>query len=282
MVSTIASSRIVCRVLAHPFGLRTQEGVGRESSLQAHRGRTYTVAVRSTGPVATSVLGVGSDLDQVSKFGAPIFDSGDIDHLDASSDGYPTFAFQAPSAGAPYVEVRNLLPAAQRYRLKVTTSSAGLPGAPRAALPLPSAPPEAAPAATPAATPTPAACTPFAPANPLAPVAEPWLGVVEGDGPCITIEADGGGYAGELALGAKRFPFRATAAQPGRLVGSLENGGATVPFAADLSGDVVTLADGGGAYVMRRVAPAKPHRPARRRRRVTARVAGTLRPRIGG
>jgi len=73
---------------------------------------TYTVAVPAAGPVTISVDGFGSDLDLALKFGGPILDYGDVDHLDTSEDGNPTFTFQAPAAGVLYVDVLNLLPAA--------------------------------------------------------------------------------------------------------------------------------------------------------------------------
>jgi hypothetical protein len=73
---------------------------------------TYTVSVPAPGPVTISVEGFGSDLDLALKFGAPILDYRDVDHLDTSEDGNPTFTFQAPAAGVLYVDVLNLLPAA--------------------------------------------------------------------------------------------------------------------------------------------------------------------------
>jgi len=216
---------------------------------------TYTVAVPAPGPITVRIDGFGSDLDLALKFGAPILDYRDVDHLDTSADGNPTFTFQAPAAGILYVDVLNLLPEAARYRLTVTGSSAGLPAAPPASPPLPPAQPAAPPA--PAGNPL-APSNPLAPTNPLAPIADPWLGAYEGDGLRITIAADAGGYAGELALGAQRFPFRATATPAGRLEGSFESGGAAFPFTADLNGDVLTLATGGASYVTRRVGAATP------------------------
>ena len=83
-------------------------------------------------------------------------------------------------------------------------------------------------------------------------------GVFEGDGPRITIAANGGGYVGELAQGGPRVPIRAAATPAGRLEGSFESGGSAFPFTADLNGDVLTLATGGASYVTRRVAAATP------------------------
>jgi hypothetical protein len=239
---------------------------------------TYTATIPGPGPVTVRVEGFGSDLDLALKFGAPIVDYRDVDHLDTSDDGNPTFTFQAPAAGVLYIDVLNLLPAAARYRLTVTAPTASAPAAPPAAPAFPAAPPAAPafPSAPPAALPLPSAPPPappaspaanplapaLAPANPLAPPADPWVGAFEGDGLRITIAAEGGGYAGELALGDQRFPFRAAAAQPGRLEGSFESGAAAFAFTADLADDAVTLATGGATYVMRRItAPPPPANP---------------------
>ena len=219
---------------------------------------TYTVAVPAAGPVTVRVDGFGSDIDLALKFGAPIVDYRDVDHLDTSADPNPAFTFQAPAAGILYVDVLNLLPQPARYRLSVAGTGTAAPATP--SLPLPPTVPVAPPSP---AAPPPAGANPLAPANPLVPAADPWLGAFEGDGLRVEIAADAGGYRGELVSGGQRFPFRASAAGPDRIEGSFDGGGGgTFAFSASLAGDVLTLSTGGATYVARRVgasaAPANP------------------------
>jgi hypothetical protein len=192
---------------------------------------TYTVALPAgTGAVTVAVEGFGRDLDLAVKFGAPIVDYADVDHLDVSEVPDPTYTFMAAAAGVLYVDVLNLLPQPAAYRLTVRAAGAGLPGGGAA-----SAPP------------------------PGAVAVDALIGTFEGDGLRVEVAAGGapGRYVGELALGSQRYPFEATG-DGARLDGTFTSGGAAFPFSASVSGSTLTVVSGGGTYATVRLGGAAP------------------------
>ncbi|MFO7544194.1 MAG: hypothetical protein R6W77_01710 [Trueperaceae bacterium] len=100
----------------------TLAGIAGQESVVYH---TYTVTIPTgSGPVTVRIDGFGSDIDIALKFGAPILDYDDVDHLDVSEEPNPSYTITAPPAGILYVDVMNLLPMAARYRLSVTAAGA--------------------------------------------------------------------------------------------------------------------------------------------------------------
>lgn len=89
---------------------------------------TYVLRVPAgSGPVTLRVDGQGSDLDLAVKFGAPIVDYEDVDHLDISEDPNPTYTVQAPSGGLVYIDVLNLVQRTASYVLTATAGSGPTP-----------------------------------------------------------------------------------------------------------------------------------------------------------
>jgi len=199
-----------------------------------------------SGPVTIQLEGFGHDMDLALKFGTPIVNYDEVDHLDVSEEPNPSYTIPAPSAGVVYIDVLNLLPQAAQYRLSVTGSAAG---------------------STPGST----TGTPGKPVagggNPLgggttAPAADPLTGTFDGDGLTVTVEGGSGSYRGSLALGGRSFPFEATGSG-GRLDGNFSSDGQQFAFSATLNGDALTVQSGGATYRTLRTSagPAAPANP---------------------
>ena len=177
---------------------------------------TYTVALPSgAGTVTVAVDGLGRDLDLAVRFGAPILDYGEVDHLDVSEVPNPTYTFTPPAAGVLYVDVLNLLPEPAPYRLTVTATRTAIPGG---------------------AT------------------ADALLGTYEGDGLRVEVAIGDapGRYVGELALGGQRYPFEATG-DGMRLEGAFASGGSSFAFHATLAGTTLTVVSGDATYATVRI-----------------------------
>ncbi|MDF1523467.1 MAG: hypothetical protein P1P87_11740 [Trueperaceae bacterium] len=193
----------------------TLAGIAGDETVVYH---TYTVALPAgAGAVTVAVDGFGRDLDLAVKFGAPIVDYADVDHLDVSEDPNPSYAFTPAGAGIVYVDVLNLLPEPASYRL---TATAAIPGGGAAGAP---------------------------PAGGVA--IDALIGTYEGDGLRVEVAAGAGAgrYVGALSFGGQRYPFEATG-DGARLQGTFASSGAAFPFTAGLSGSTLTVVSGGGTY----------------------------------
>jgi hypothetical protein len=197
---------------------------------------TYVVAVAQGTPSLTiSVVGDGADLDLAVKFGSPIVDYNDVDHLDTSEDLNPSYTIANPPAGVIYIDVLNLIAAPAAYQLSVT-GAAATPGGQN---PLGGAP------------------NPF---SPTGPAGDPFVGSFEGDGLGVVVQGGAGQYQGEMILGGQRFPFVATSGGE-VLQGSFDSGGQPFPFTAVLQGENLVVESGGGLYTTIRVGAAPPPAP---------------------
>jgi hypothetical protein len=182
--------------------------------------------------VTVQVEGFGLDLDLAIKVGGPIVDYDDVDHLDVSEAPDPSHTLTVAAPDTLHVDVLNLWPDPAPYRLTVQAAGATT-----------TAPP-------------PATANPLAPpASGHAADADPFVGLFEGDGLRFQVESRGDGYAGEIGLGDRVYPFRATR-EGARLSGAFVADGSEFPFTADLAGSTLSLTSGGATYRTLRQTPA--------------------------
>ena len=191
---------------------------------------TYVVTVAAGTPNLTIKLsGDGADLDLAVKFGTPILDYNDVDHLDTSDEPNPSYTVIDPPAGVIYIDVLNLVPQAAAYQLNVTVGAA--------------------------------AANPF---SPTTDALDPFIGTFEGEGLSVTVTGGSGQYQGQLVLDGQSFPF--VASSGGELMeGTFQSGGQSYPFVATLQGEILYVESGGGLYATVRsgdaVAPPPPSNP---------------------